>query len=172
MLGQHVYLELSTASSDSMPGLWLPEYYICSSDEGESFVWAADEKGNLEQRSVTLGSYSEDGTTCEILDGLTKADYIAFPDAVCAVGVKAALLSGEEMTPSGGEAEQSGETEQSGAPEESGNSDLPESTPADETEQSSGGILFRDDFSGAASAGDLIGGDLIGGTASGGNLGG
>ena len=57
----------------------IPEYYIGFDEDGETFVWAADSRDKLEKRTVTLGVYDEMMGCYEIVDGLTDADYIAFP---------------------------------------------------------------------------------------------
>lgn len=111
MLGQHVYMEVNHGGSSVGSGLWLPEYYICFDEipggepaesettegettEGETtlgttakaYVWAANEKDRLEKRYVTLGAYDDIMMTYEILEGLTAADFIAFPDESCKAG--------------------------------------------------------------------------------------
>jgi HlyD family secretion protein len=57
----------------------LPAYFI-NDEDGDAWVWAANAKGKLEKRSVTLGVYDSDLDEYEILSGLTAEDYIAFPE--------------------------------------------------------------------------------------------
>lgn len=79
MLGQHVYIERDLGQADVKEGLWLSEYYIVDADTENPFVWAANEKNRLEKRPVILGRHDEDLGEYEIVEGLTKEDYIAFP---------------------------------------------------------------------------------------------
>lgn len=78
LLGQHVYIEMDMGDSDSS-ALKLDISFICYNEDGSAYVWAEND-GELEKRSVTLGTYDEMMWTYEILDGLTTEDYIAFPD--------------------------------------------------------------------------------------------
>jgi HlyD family secretion protein len=77
LLGQHVYIEPDYGQETS--GLMLPAYFI-NDEDGDAWVWAANAKGKLEKRSVTLGVYDSDLDEYEILSGLTAEDYIAFPE--------------------------------------------------------------------------------------------
>jgi HlyD family secretion protein len=78
LLGQHVYIE-PDYGQEQTSGLMLPAYFV--NDEGDdAWVWAANAKGKLEKRSVTLGVYDSDLDEYEILSGLTAEDYIAFPE--------------------------------------------------------------------------------------------
>ena len=85
ILGQHVYLELE-AEEGTVSGIPVSMAFVCYEDDGSAYVWA--EKGSkLEKRTVTLGQMNDMAGTVEILDGLTEADYIAFPDAqLCVEG--------------------------------------------------------------------------------------
>ena len=78
ILGQHVYLELETEEG-TVSGIPISMAFICYNDDGSTYVWA--EKGKkLEKRSVTLGQMNDMAGTVEVLEGLTEADFIAFPD--------------------------------------------------------------------------------------------
>jgi HlyD family secretion protein len=77
LLGQHVYIEPDYGQESS--GLMLPAYFI-NGEGDDAWVWAANAKGKLEKRSVTLGVYDSDLDEYEILSGLTAEDYIAFPE--------------------------------------------------------------------------------------------
>lgn len=79
MLGQHVYIEPSDGETDD-GGIWLDESYVVAADDGGYFVWAANDKDELEKRSVTVGEYNETLGQYEILDGLTLTDRIAWPE--------------------------------------------------------------------------------------------
>lgn len=86
MLGQHVYMEVDRGDTEDQSGLWLPEYYICYTEDGEPYVWAANSKDRLEQRNLELGDYNDMTFSYEILDGLTLDDRIAFPEPACKEG--------------------------------------------------------------------------------------
>jgi HlyD family secretion protein len=79
LLGQHVYIEPDYGQEETGSGLMLPAYYITGGADN-AWVWAANAKGKLEKRSVTLGAYDSDLDEYEILSGLTAEDYIAFPE--------------------------------------------------------------------------------------------
>ena len=91
ILGQHVYMERSDSTGfTGSSALCLPEYYICFEQDGEqttAFVWAESGRGKLEKRTLTLGNYLEALACYEITEGLTRDDYIAYPDDTCAPGV-------------------------------------------------------------------------------------
>ena len=80
MMGQHVLIELDLGQTEEKSGLWLFDAYLVL-DDGDPYVWAANEKDRLEKRSVSLGAYDEDLMQYEILSGLTETDEIAWPDS-------------------------------------------------------------------------------------------
>ena len=78
ILGQHVYLEL--VAEEGMPsGVPISMSFLCYGEDGSVYVWA-ENRGKLEKREVTLGEMNDMMGTVDILEGLTEADYIAFPD--------------------------------------------------------------------------------------------
>jgi HlyD family secretion protein len=79
LLGQHVYIEPDYGQEETGSGLMLPAYYVTGEGD-DAWVWAANAKGKLEKRAVTLGTYDSDLDEYEILSGLTSEDYIAFPE--------------------------------------------------------------------------------------------
>lgn len=79
LLGQHVYLKLDMGDI-AQPELTLSSAFICYEEDGSTYVWA-ENKSKLEKRLITLGAYLMETDSYEILSGLTKEDYIAFPDA-------------------------------------------------------------------------------------------
>jgi HlyD family secretion protein len=79
ILGQHVYAEMDYGQGTKKDGIWLYEYYIVQ-DDGDPYVWAEDGDGKIEKRKVTLGEYDENLMEYEIVEGLSTADYIAFPE--------------------------------------------------------------------------------------------
>ena len=85
ILGQHVYMELETGEGDE-DTLAISGAFVCYNEDGSAYVWA-EKGGKLEKRAVTLGEYDYMQDKQEILEGLTEADYIAFPDGeLCVEG--------------------------------------------------------------------------------------
>ena len=86
LMGQHVYIEPGAGDDETLDGLLLPLYYVVEED-GDPFVYAADDEGRIEKRYVTLGERSEESGTVIILEGLSFLDRIAFPDETVQVGM-------------------------------------------------------------------------------------
>ena len=85
LLGQHVYLELE-ADEEESSALSIDGAFLCYAEDGSNYVWA-ERNGKLEKRTVTIGEYNYMMGTVEILEGLTEADYIAFPnEELCVEG--------------------------------------------------------------------------------------
>lgn len=80
MLGQHVYLEKDNGQAGKKDGIWLPDYYIQSDEDGSSYVWAASDDNTLEKRKVELGDKDEEEQETRIDDGLHADDYICAPN--------------------------------------------------------------------------------------------
>ena len=78
ILGQHVYVEPDRGQDTLKEGVWLQGYYLIQ-EEGKTYVWAEGSFKLLEKREVTLGAFNEELGQYEILSGLGKDDYIAFP---------------------------------------------------------------------------------------------
>ena len=96
ILGQHVYLQLEVEEGETA-GVAISSAFICYEEDGSNYVWA-ENKGKLEKRTVTLGEYNYMNDTMEILEGLTEADYIAFPDMeLCTVGAPTTRELQEEV---------------------------------------------------------------------------
>lgn len=110
ILGQHVYLEIYHAPTTPADGLWLPEYYLCYDEMGDSYVWAEDKDERLEMCYVTLGGYDENSGSYEILDGLTKEDHIAFPSEYCESGAHTTKNAKEAVGPTGSESTEGNNT--------------------------------------------------------------
>lgn len=86
ILGQHVYIEMDQGQTQVREGIWIDAGFICDI-ETEPYVWAADEKGKMTKRPVTLGQMDENLFQYEILDGLTPEDSIAFPQETIEEGM-------------------------------------------------------------------------------------
>ena len=97
ILGQHVYLEVDTGSAVGT-GMQMPSYFICTADNGDTFVWAEGNGAKLEKRVVSLGAYNEMMDTYEILEGLSAGDFIAYPDEeMCRPGAPTTHEEPEEV---------------------------------------------------------------------------
>ncbi len=88
MLGQHVYVEEDLGQND-LQGIWLEDYYFIPDEDGNptNYIWAANDRKQLEKREVTLGKYDEELMSYEVVAGLSLEDYITFPDASYAEGM-------------------------------------------------------------------------------------
>lgn len=85
LLGQHVYLEPDLGDV-KQPELTVSGAFLCYEEDGSAYVWA-ENRGALEKKPVTLGEYFFETDTYEILSGLTREDYVAYPDpALCVPG--------------------------------------------------------------------------------------
>ena len=86
LLGQHVYIEPDLGQDAQSAGIQLPASFINDADSSP-WVWAQSSSGKLEKRSVTLGEYNGELDTYAVTDGLTAADYIAYPDDTLKAGM-------------------------------------------------------------------------------------
>lgn len=86
LLGQHVYIEPDLGQDAQSTGIQLPAGFINDADSSP-WVWAQSSSGKLEKRSVTLGDYNAELDTYAVTDGLTAADYIAYPDDTLKAGM-------------------------------------------------------------------------------------
>lgn len=97
LLGQHMYLEKETEEG-APAALSISMAFLCYEEDGTPYVWA-EARNKLEKRTVTLGQTNDMAGTCEILEGLTTEDYIAFPDeAVCHPGAPTTHTQAAEDT--------------------------------------------------------------------------
>lgn len=88
MLGQHVYVELDYGQGEVKDGVYIYEFYIMQEND-KAYVWLENSKGRVEKHEVTLGEYDEYNMQYEIVSGLTKDDYIAYPEDRIKEGMKA-----------------------------------------------------------------------------------
>lgn len=101
IMGQHVYLELDSGDSHQFE-VALDGAFLVTEGE-DSFVWAENSRGKLEKRKITLGEYNENLNFYEVLEGLSKDDYIAFPDeTICREGVSTTHEQQISPDPEGG----------------------------------------------------------------------
>lgn len=86
ILGQHVYLELASDDSEAA-GIPISMAFVCYDADGTAYVWA-EKRGKLEKRTIILGETDGMMGLAYVLEGLTEADYLAFPDeSICKEGV-------------------------------------------------------------------------------------
>lgn len=79
MLGQHILIDTDSGSDIEKTGIWLYTDFIIRED-GKAYVWAKNaEKDIIEKRYIKIGQEDEDYGDCEILEGLSLDDYIAYP---------------------------------------------------------------------------------------------
>lgn len=79
MLGQHVYIEPDFGQVVHTQGVWVDSSYICYDETGNAYVWASV-KNKLKKISVETGEVNEETYQTEITSGITKEDYIAWPE--------------------------------------------------------------------------------------------
>ena len=102
LMGQHVYIEPDLGQGDGQSsGIELPASFINDAD-GSPWVWAQSSSGKLEKRSLTLGDYNAELDTYLVTDGLTAADYIAFPDETLKAGMTCITYDESTFDPSDG----------------------------------------------------------------------
>ena len=70
-------------------------------DDGSAYVWA-EKNGKLEKRTVTLGAYDDMTDTYAVTDGLSEADYVAYPDENCVEGAATTREEPAETIPEDG----------------------------------------------------------------------
>ena len=99
ILGQHVYLALD--SGEDLTGLRLSSAFVVMNDDGSAYVWA-EKNGKLEKRTVTLGEYDDMTDTYAVTDGLSEADYVAYPDENCVEGAATTREKPAETIPEDG----------------------------------------------------------------------
>ena len=100
MIGQHVLIDLNTSTSDD-GGLMLPSSFVFE-ENGGYYVWAANSRGYIEKRAVTISLYYEETDCYRIVRGLTLKDRIAFPDGTVHAGMKATETAFNDQ-PAGGD---------------------------------------------------------------------
>ena len=100
LMGQHVYIEPDLGQDAQNTGIQLPASFINDADSSP-WVWAQSSSGKLEKRSLTLGDYNAELDTYAVTDGLTAADYIAFPDDTLKAGMTCVTYDESTFDPSG-----------------------------------------------------------------------
>ena len=99
MLGQHILIDTDSGSDVEKTGIWLYEDFI-QKDGEKSFVWAKkSDKDVIEKRYITIGQTDEDYGDCEITDGLSTDDYIAYPADYIKAGLTTTTNSSDKDIP-------------------------------------------------------------------------
>jgi len=100
MLGQHLLVSADTGADTSIEktGIWLYSDYVQTDENGKTYVWAADKKNRLEKREVEVGQTDDNMGDCEIKNGLSEDDMIAFPSDSYQEGMKT-TTNPDEATP-------------------------------------------------------------------------
>jgi HlyD family secretion protein len=85
MLGQHIIIEPDTGIGEDgeaieKKGIWLYSDYVFE-EKGKCYVWVRNDKEKMEKREVEIGQSDEASGDCEIVSGLEKDDYIAYPSS-------------------------------------------------------------------------------------------
>lgn len=98
LMGQHVYIEPDVGENGDEAALVLDAAFF--SDAAESpWVWAENQNGRLEKRSVTLGAYDEMRSAYPVLSGLGADDNIAFPEERLREGMRCVPYEEAEIDP-------------------------------------------------------------------------
>lgn len=83
MMGQHLYIELGSASEetsfDLSDGVYIYDYYIAYDEDGSPYVWTCNNKNKLTKTSVSLGDYDETNMIYKVESGLSREDYVVYP---------------------------------------------------------------------------------------------
>ncbi len=101
MLGQHIIIEPDMGGMDEIKtkeGIWLYSDFFIHED-GKTYVWADNGSGRIEKREVTIGDTDPDNADCQVTDGLTKSDRIAYPSEQFEPGLKTTENSQEATVP-------------------------------------------------------------------------
>ena len=101
LMGQHVYIEPDLGQGAQSAGIQLPASFINDADTSP-WVWAQSSSGKLEKRSLTLGDYNAELDTYAVTDGLTAADYIAYPDDTLKAGMTCVTYDESTFDPDDG----------------------------------------------------------------------
>ena len=79
ILGQHLYIEMDYGQGQVKEGIYLPSYYLME-ENGEYYIWKKTSEDTITKAKLQVGEYDEMTDSYEITDGLTKEDFIAFPE--------------------------------------------------------------------------------------------
>lgn len=91
-LGQHVYIELDQGQTQEREGVWIFSQYINFDEEGNIFVYKA-ENGVAKKQPVELGEMSDATGELQIISGLELDDYIILPHEELEENMKVNVIS-------------------------------------------------------------------------------
>ncbi len=91
-LGQHVYIELDQGQTQEREGVWIFSQYINFDEEGNIFVYKA-ENGVAKKQPVELGEMSDVTGELQIISGLELDDYIILPHEELEENMKVNVIS-------------------------------------------------------------------------------
>ena len=98
-LGQHILIDTDSGSDMDKTGIWLYANFILK-DGDKSYVWAKKgDKEVIEKRYVKIGKEDTEYGDCEILEGLSLDDYIAYPADYIKEGLKTTTNSSDKDIP-------------------------------------------------------------------------
>ncbi|WP_287992498.1 efflux RND transporter periplasmic adaptor subunit [Ruminococcus sp.] len=98
-LGQHILIDTDNGSDVEKTGIWLYANFILKEGD-KSYVWAKKgDKDVIEKRYVKIGKEDTDYGDCEILEGLSPDDYIAYPADYIKAGLKTTTNSSDKDIP-------------------------------------------------------------------------
>ncbi|SFC21971.1 efflux RND transporter periplasmic adaptor subunit [Ruminococcus albus] len=98
-LGQHILIDTDRGSDVEKTGIWLYSNFILK-DGNKSYVWAKkSDKDVIEKRYIKIGKEDTEYGDCEILEGLSTDDYIAYPADYIKEGLATTTNSSDKDIP-------------------------------------------------------------------------
>ena len=98
-LGQHILIDTDRSDDVEKTGIWLYTNFILK-DGNKSYVWAKkSDKDVIEKRYIKIGKEDTEYGDCEILEGLSTDDYIAYPADYIKEGLKTTTNSSDKDIP-------------------------------------------------------------------------
>lgn len=98
-LGQHILIDTDRGGDVEKTGIWLYTNFILK-DGNKSYVWAKkSDKDIIEKRYVKIGKEDTEYGDCEILEGLSTDDYIAYPADYIQEGLATTTNSSDKDIP-------------------------------------------------------------------------
>ncbi len=98
-LGQHILIDTDRSDDVEKTGIWLYTNFILK-DGNKSYVWAKkSDKDVIEKRYIKIGKEDTEYGDCEILEGLSTDDYIAYPADYIKEGLKTTTNASDKDIP-------------------------------------------------------------------------
>lgn len=95
MMGQHLYIETDVGQDAPRDGVYIYSSYIVMEDT--PYVWVDKGNGKLSKQTVELGEYNEEMDQYEVISGLEKTFYIAWPEEDLREGMKTTTVFTDDM---------------------------------------------------------------------------